>query len=78
MNQTEMSINEILTAVAVFIIILVLGLALIYYWTKMENKRIEREYNDSWPSARKKIDGIKQKDLDRLLDYDETERFYHK
>jgi hypothetical protein len=71
-------INEVLIAAAVFFSILIIGLALIHYWTNMEKKRIEKEYHDRWPSAKKRIDGLSQKELDRLLDYDDSETFYHK
>ncbi len=70
-------INEVLIAAAVFFSILIVGLALIHYWTKMEKKRIEKEYHDRWPSAKKRIDGLSQKELDRILGMDETESFYH-
>lgn len=73
MNHSE--INEVLIAAAVFFSILIIGLTLIHYWTKMEKKRIEKEYNNRWPSAKKRIDGLSQKELDRLLDYDDSETF---
>ena len=74
----NVTINEVLLAIAVFAIIATIGLLLIQHWARVEKRRIEKEYHDRWPSAREKINGISQKDLDRLMDYDDSETFYHK
>lgn len=73
-------INEVLIAAAVFFSVLIIGLALIQLFQWMRLRDMERELNkgDYPKAARKKIDRIKQKEIDRLLGMDETERFYHR
>ncbi len=73
----EVTIKEIITASAVFFIILAVGLLLIHYWTRKEKKRIEREYKSRWPSANNEFKGLSKRELDELMRYDETEKFYH-
>jgi hypothetical protein len=59
------------TAIITFSAVLLVGLSYIAYCERKEYRRIKR-VNDSYPKC-----GKVRKELDRLLDYDCTENFYH-
>ena len=73
------SVNEVLIAAIVFFSVLIIGLALIHLFEWMRLRDIEREFEkgDYPKAAKKKIDRATQKEIDRLLEMDETESFYH-
>lgn len=77
MNANE--INEVLIAAVVFFSVLIVGLAAIHLFEWMHLRDMERELNkgDYPKAAKRKIDSAKQKEIDRLLEMDETESFYH-
>lgn len=72
-------INEVLIAAIVFFSVLIVGLAAIHLFQWMHLRDMERELNkgDYPKAAKKKIDSVQQKEIDRLLEMDETESFYH-
>jgi ABC-type transport system involved in Fe-S cluster assembly fused permease/ATPase subunit len=62
-----------LISLLVLVGVLVFGLLFIWFFSWREQKRIKRE-ESKYPSATAKR---YSKEVDRLLEFDDTEKFYH-
>lgn len=61
-----------LTSFIVLVSILIIGLLVIWFFSRREQKRLEKKERNRYPNAVKY-----SKDVDWLLDLDESEKFYH-